>query len=127
MEEKESPYNKIVHVELKVLDLDRAKEFYSQLFGWKTYKLPENDQVIFRVSKGVGGSFIKVNKVEKGGILFYVCVDDLEKYLKRIRALGGKIVKEGEPLAGGIGYTALFEDSEGNLIGLYMPILNFPF
>jgi len=117
---EEGPYNKIVHIEIKVLDLDRAKNFYSNLFGWKVHEL-QNDEFIFRVNKGIGGSFLKVDKLLGGNVIFYVCVEDIDKYLKKVKELGGKVIKDKESI--GVGYKALFEDTEGNLVGLYMPIL----
>ena len=51
-------------------------------------------------------------------VTIYVRVDDLDKYLLRAEELGGKIAV-GPMDVGDIGAFALFEDPDGNVIGLF--------
>ena len=56
----------------------------------------------------------------KNGVLVSLNVDSMEQTLERIHANGGKIVRPKTKIeADGMGYFALFSDSEGNTIGLY--------
>jgi uncharacterized protein len=53
-------------------------------------------------------------------MLFYVGVDDLAKYRKKIIAAGGKIHVEEQEVPG-IGWLSLFTDPEGRMNGLFKP------
>jgi len=75
--------NPIVHVEIPVTNLEKAKEFYSKVFGWKVHE--KSGFTLFESGAPIGGSFNKVDKVKSGGCLFYIAVDNIEKKLARAR------------------------------------------
>ena len=45
-------------------------------------------------------------------------VDDIDAALEKVEKLGGKVAARKMP-AGEMGFTAYFEDTEGNLVGLW--------
>ena len=56
----------------------------------------------------------------KDGVLISLSVDSIETTLDRINANGGKTVRPKTKIeADGMGYFAMFSDSEGNTLGLY--------
>jgi len=113
--------NPIVHMEIPVTDLKKAKEFYSKLFGWKVDLIPEMDYALFETGTPPGGGFTKVDKVKEGGCLFYISVDDIEKKLKEIEKAGGKTVRRKTEIPQ-FGWDATFKDTFGNVLGLFTPV-----
>jgi len=108
--------NAIVHVEIPVTNLEKAKEFYSKVFGWKIYE--KSGFTLFESGAQIGGSFNKVDAVKGGGCLLYIAVDDIEKKLKEIEQAGGKILQRKTEIPD-VGWDALFEDIFGNVFYLF--------
>jgi hypothetical protein len=110
--------NAIVHVEIPVTSLEKAREFYSKVFGWKIYE--KSGFTLFESGAPIGGSFNKVDTVKGGGCLLYIAVDDIEKKLQEIEQAGGKILRRKTEILGE-GWDALFEDIFGNVFYLFTP------
>jgi len=110
--------NPIVHLEIPVTDLNKAKEFYSKIFGWKVDLYPQMGYALFETGTPPGGGFNKVDKVKAGGCLFYISVDDIEKKLKEIERAGGKTVRKKTEIPQ-MGWDATFTDIFGNELGLF--------
>ncbi len=110
----------IVHVEIKVTNIARAKKFYGKLLGWKFFDMMPG-YVLFEAGKGaVGGAFDKVKKIAKGdATLAYFEVKSMDVSLDLVKKLRGKIVTPKTEIPGGRGAMAHFRDSEGNLVGLW--------
>ena len=53
------------------------------------------------------------------GTVVYLNVDDLSPVLKRIPAAGGSVRLPRTALPEGMGFFAQFQDSEGNVVGLF--------
>ena len=122
--------DKIVHFEIPADDWDRAKKFYAEVFGWKAMDLKdpqgnlmyvmlraaETDDQNMVVDKGAinGGLFkrTKEDVVPRADI----SVDSIEDSMKKIEALGGKILTAPMPMPNG--RFVKFEDSEGNVMGM---------
>jgi len=113
--------NPIVHMEIPVTDLKKAKDWYSKLFGWKVDLFPEMNYALFDPGTPPGGGFNKVDKVKTGGCMFYISVDDIEKKLKEIESAGGKTVRKKTEIPQ-FGWDAAFIDVFGNELGLFTPI-----
>jgi len=111
----------IVHFEIPVTDLNKAKEFYSKLFGWKIEVMPEMGYALIETGSPPGGGFNKVEKVKEGGCLLYIQVEDIEKKLKEIEKAGGKTVREKTEIPT-FGWNSGFEDVFGNILGLFTPM-----
>lgn len=107
-------------MEIPVTDLEKAKEFYSKLFGWKVEVIPQMNYAIFETGTPPGGGFNKVDEVKAGGVLFYVQVEDIESKLREIENAGGKTVRAKSEIPD-IGWDAAFSDLSGNVLGLFTP------
>ena len=68
--------NPIVHIEIPVTDFNRAKTFYSKLFGWKVDIMP-NDYALFDPGTPPAGGFTKSLKVTTDGPLLHIQCDDI--------------------------------------------------
>jgi len=114
--------NPIEHFEIAVRDAARGREFYSQLFDWQITLHPSFPNYA-EINPGVEGSLRGgLWTIEEGKfppyITIYVTVDDLQKYLDKAQALGGKTLMPPMPIPG-VGSAAMFADPEGNVIGLF--------
>lgn len=121
MAEKTNPVN---WFEIPVKNLERAKSFYEYIFD---LKLDLNDwdgtqMAWFPMMEGTGssGSLVKAKNFNpsREGILIYFSVDDIDNTLQRISEKGGKIINAKTSI-GEYGFSAIFEDTEGNKIALH--------
>ena len=113
--------NPVVHWELWSKDPQKASDFYAKVFDWKIQHMPEMDyrMVDTGVPGGVGGGIMKPQDGPwPGNMAFYVAVDDLAAYRRRIVEAGGQIVVE-EQVVPGMGSFALFADPDGRVLGLW--------
>lgn len=114
----------IVHIQIKVTNLQLAMDFYSKVFNWKVYISPDADYLaIFEIgdeSDFVGGGFLLSDDIPKDTpILLYIYTDDITGTLDKITKTGGKIVSDKSPLPANHGYVGKFTDPFGNIIGLF--------
>jgi len=113
----------IVHFNIPVKDVNRAKKFYNELFGWKIEKVPgpmEYYNITTYDDKGntsVGGGMGE-NQEEDDQITNYIDVPSIDEYITKVQQLGGKIVMPKTPIPG-FGYLAVCIDSENNKFGLW--------
>jgi uncharacterized protein len=114
--------NPVVHWELMSKDPAKVSDFYSKLFGWKVKHVPEIDYRIVETGGqgGINGGIVKPQREGPwpGNMLFYILVDELAPYRKKIVAAGGKIHVEEQEVPG-MGWLALFTDPEGRMMGLW--------
>ena len=113
----------ICHVEIPTTDFEKAKTFYSNLFGWKITLMPQMNWASFETGMEPGGGFNRVDKVEsvgEHGVLIYVSVDEIQETLAKVMELGGSVIKEKTEIPE-IGWYALFGDLDGNVVGIYQP------
>lgn len=118
--------NSVVHFEVPAKDLNRAKQFYSKVFGWGTYDMDdkntmvsttETDQNGFPVKPGaINGSIYLPDKSKTP--TFVIDVPNLEEHIKMVTENGGKLVDEPVTIEN-MGRYARFVDPEGNLVGLW--------
>ena len=116
----------LVHFELPADDIERAKKFYTNLFGWNIEKwegLANNmeywtiNTTDDKCNKGVGGGMMKRVHQEQH-ITNYVDVKSVDEYSLKIESLGGKIIVPKTPVLGA-GYFATCLDTEGNNFGIF--------
>jgi uncharacterized protein len=114
----------VVHWELMSKDPARVSDFYAKIFGWKVQHMPEaNYRLVQTGSKlGINGGILKPDREGPwpGNQLFYVAVDDLAAYRKKIVDAGGQIHVEEQEVPG-MGWRSLFTDPEGRMNGLWKP------
>ena len=117
--------NPVNWFEIPAKDLSRATKFYENIFGTK---LQLNEMGPMKMAwfpmeqngQGAGGTLIKSEgyKPSTSGTLIYFSIDDIESVLKKINAEGGKTL-QAKTSIGEHGFIALFEDTEGNRVGLH--------
>src|SRR3954463_2411192 len=117
--------NPVVHWELMSKDPGKVADFYARIFGWKVDYHPQinyqvGDTAAEGGMRGINGGIVKPDREGPwpGNMLFYVLVDDLAAYRKKIVAAGGKIHVE-EQKVPGMGWLSLFTDPEGRMNGLW--------
>lgn len=113
-------HGEFYHVEIPYDDEERAKRFYSGVFGWQFRPMPGMDGYdIYTAGPGdLGGGLGK--RGESAGITTrnYVIVDSLDEAVKKVTELGGTITSPKDEIPG-LGWFAAGTDSEGNPIALY--------
>jgi len=117
--------NPVVHWELISQQPAKVADFYAKIFGWKVEHRPElNYRIVDTAAqgemRGINGGIVKPDRPGPwpGNMLFYILVDDLAAYRKKIVDAGGEIhVKEQK--VPGMGKFCLFTDPEGRMMGIW--------
>ncbi len=109
----------VVHWEIGGLDLDALAEFYRELFGWESARF-DADYRLVNLEEGIGGGLMRCREGMPAYVTIYVAVDDLDGTLARVNDLGGTPLVPPTPIPG-VGAFALFQDPEGNTIGILRP------
>ena len=115
--------NPFVHVELSTQDVPKAKSFFSQLFGWKLTDMPMGGEsyTLIDVGEGTGGGMMKHPMPGAPAMwLAYVLVDDIDAATKKVKALGGTVMKEKTEVPD-MGWLAIIVDPTGAMLGLWKP------
>ena len=118
----------IVHFEIPADDVERAKKFYGNLFGWNIEKLPgqtgREDMEYWLITttddKGnnaLGGGIMKRQGPQQP-IINHIDVKSVDEYSSKVQQLGGKVhvPKTAVP---GMGYFAICLDTENNAFGIW--------
>ena len=112
----------VVHWELMSKDPAKLSDFYQKVFDWKIQHIPEMNYRVVETGGegGINGGIIQPEREGPwpGNLTFYIDVDDLAAYRRRIVAAGGKIHVEEQEVPG-MGAFSLFTDPEGRMIGLW--------
>jgi predicted enzyme related to lactoylglutathione lyase len=119
---------RVVHFEVPFDDADRARSFYRDVFDWQIQPIPEmgynmvstgpsTDQGMPSEPGFIGGGMLQRQAPVTAPVIT-LQVDDIDAAAIAIEKHGGKVL--GEKLAvGDMGFAAYFNDSEGNLMGLW--------
>jgi predicted enzyme related to lactoylglutathione lyase len=112
----------IVHFDVPTDDVERAKKFYSALFGWKFESVPGMEYNLFTTTNldgtpGVGGGMGKRMDPSQR-IMNYFGVPSIDAAMKQVTGLGGKVITE-KMAVPGMGFLASCIDTEGNMFGLW--------
>ncbi|MCE9583759.1 MAG: VOC family protein [Planctomycetes bacterium] len=113
----------IVHVEIPVRNMARARKFYAGVFGW-AFKAFSPRYVMFTTGEGekVGGALVKTELKElpaDGGVTVYVRTDSIKDALARVKACEGKVLQKRTEIGGDNGFIGFLRDTEGNRIGIW--------
>ncbi len=121
--------DKVVHFEVPYDDLERAKKFYIDVFGWKIQSMPEmNYNIVHTVDvdeqqmpkdKGaINGGMYKRDDLSAKGPVIVISVQSIDESIKKTEKVGGKVFKS-KVSVGQMGFYAQIIDTEGNIIGLW--------
>ena len=122
---------KVVHFEIPAEDLDRAKNFYGSVFGWKLETMPVpggeytvvmttpvDEQTQLPTEPGaINGGMMQRDERTPSPVLT-IDVEGIDDALKEIEAGGGTTVTPRTEIPG-MGAFAYFKDPEGNVLGLW--------
>lgn len=112
---------RIVHFELPYDDGKRAREFYETVFNWQIQGWGEMPAYQLATTgtdgMGIDGALYQRQDPDLG-ILVYVSVPDLLDALARAERAGATVVQP-KTQVGGVGWSAVLRDPEGNLLGLF--------
>lgn len=111
--------SRVIHFELSAEDMNRAMEFYRDIFGWQFEQWGEGYWLITTgddASKGIDGG---LNKRTEPGETTTVMIDvkDLDESIGKVESNGGKVVVRRMTVPG-VGYLAYGQDTEGNTFGM---------
>ena len=126
----------IVHFEIPADDVEKAKKFYTDLFGWKTEKLSVTDDSRLtsaataqpmeywiitttddKGNKALGGGIMK-RQMPEHRVTNYIGVRSVDEYSSKVEKLGGKVIAPKHTVPG-MGYFALCIDTENNAFAIW--------
>jgi predicted enzyme related to lactoylglutathione lyase len=111
----------IVHFEIPADDIERAKKFYSELFGWQ-FSTPPGFDEYWTFDTGDpdqdAGGGLMARQAPGQGIVHYIQVESVDDYVTRAQALGGQMIFPKSPVPG-MGWFAQFLDTEGNCFAIW--------
>ena len=111
----------IVWFEIPANNVERAKKFYGDVFGWKIERFP-GPQEYWHIDTGgadeTPDGALKKRKDAEEPVINYVNVNSVTDFAAKIEKLGGKICmpKTAVPQ---MGYFAVCQDTEGNSFGIW--------
>lgn len=119
-------FNQVVWFEIPVVDMARAKAFYSAVFLTELHDMPMPgiEMAVFDSkpeNHGSGGALIKdeyTSPSAKAGLMVYFHSEDVSIELGRVEAAGGQVAQPKTSI-GEWGFTGSFIDTEGNLVSLH--------
>jgi predicted enzyme related to lactoylglutathione lyase len=120
----------IVHFEIPAADVDKLKQFYAGLFGWKIEKCPGPmdywmiqtvpvDENGMPQRPRVNSGMVKKNRPEQK-IVNCISVELIDESIEKVKKLGGKIISPKQKVPN-VGWIATAVDPEGDHIALLQP------
>jgi len=120
--------DKVQHFEIPAANILRATKFYIDTFGWNAINIPNMDYTMLHTGKTDKKGMIEEKGMINGGMMkksgklkhpiITISVDSIDDAALKIKKNGGKLIID-KMAAGDMGFTAYFEDSEGNVMGLW--------
>ena len=126
--------DRVVHFEIPADNLERAKKFYSENFGWKVNQLgPEMGNYVLVQTGPTDAQGMPQDKAFiNGGLMprdpsasspvLVIAVEDADAAVEKIKKSGGKLVGEILDIPN-VGRYARVQDTEGNVIGVIKPFM----
>ena len=112
--------NPVVSFEIKSTDIAATAAFFSEVFGWEAHVAPEYGGFLDTQSEeGVKGGVGPALEGLGSAATFYIGVDDVQAYLDKAVAAGGKVVMPLTEIGDGAA-LALFSDPAGAVVGLIL-------
>lgn len=118
MTENVSQHHAINYIEISVVDIDEAKRFFNDAFGWEFNDYgPDYAGIRHRNSEGECGGICRSDTVVTGGPLVILYSINLESSLSSVLQAGGTITKEIFSFPGGRRFH--FCDPSGNELAVW--------
>jgi uncharacterized protein len=117
--------NSLNWFEIPVTDFERARKFYSTIYGFEMPStiMGDNQMGFFPVEPHhIGGAIVKGDDCvpsQTGTLVYLNDGTDLLSVLNKVKAAGGKVVLQKTLITPDLGYFAFFTDTEGNKVGLH--------
>jgi predicted enzyme related to lactoylglutathione lyase len=105
---------KIVHFELPAADAERAKGFWSGVFGWEFGDSAMPGMEYYMVE---GGAVYASEELAGTGPIVYYDTDDVDATIAKVREHGGS-ADDRQPIPH-VGWFARCTDTEGNSFSLF--------
>lgn len=123
-ENKKDIKNYVSWFEIPAIDFQQAVDFYNHIFDIEMEQniTEHNSMAFFPTTKGIGGSIVTGQGYvpsDCGPLIYLNGGEDLNKILKKIEGVGGRIVMPKTLINEEMGYFAIFIDSQGNKLALY--------
>lgn len=112
---------RVTYFDMGVDDAERAMRFYKKVFGWEFTKWdgPFDYWLVMTGRSGEPG--IDGGMARRGDpdthITNFIAVASVDDAVARIRANGGAILQPRQSIPG-VGYIAIFQDTEKNMLGI---------
>ena len=114
--------NPIAHFEIPAEDVQRAKKFYEEAFGWKISDPWKMNYFIVETRKegeiGINGGLMQRQNPGQP-FMNYIAVESIDEACKKVEAAGGVIILPKQEIGQGMGWIAAFKDTEGNILGFH--------
>ncbi len=118
--------NPVAYFELGGQDPEKLSDFYSNLFDWSSEgtaaAMPGLQYFHVQTGEGIPGGIMQTSAemgMPPNYVMVYVSVDDLQASLDKAESLGAQALVQPMPIPGGRGSIAVFQDPQGNVIGLH--------
>jgi uncharacterized protein len=107
------PSNKVTWFQLPADQVERAWNFYHQVFGWSQEEMYADK----KMTGAINGDIVqRSEEVQQSRIV--IRVDDVNRMIQKIKESGGKIVTERTEIPEiGMVYAS-FTDTEGNIVNI---------
>ncbi len=119
--------SRVVHFEIQAKDLERAKKFYSETFGWKMDQMgPEMSNYVVittgdpKEPGGINGGMVQMDNKTWNAYSCVISVDDIKKAIEDVKAAGGQVI-DGPMDIPTVGQYAVCKDTEDNFFTLLQP------
>jgi uncharacterized protein len=112
---------RFIHFDLPADDVERAKNFYGKIFGWKFDKWDGPMEYWMTITgdektPGINGGLCQ-RMPGQTAIINTIDVPSVDEYSTKIQSGGGRILAPKMPIPG-VGYFAQCMDTEGNVFGI---------
>ena len=114
--------HKLDWMEIAAADMDKAAQFYSDVFGWQMMDFAEGYKVFIPSQDSLCGGIRQIEPDKAEGtpaVIAYVEVADIDAKLQEIEAAGGNVEVPRFEVSPEVGWVAFFRPPGGVMVGLH--------
>ncbi len=120
--------DKVIHFEIPAENVERAEIFYRTVFDWDVSRFPGMKYTLLRTTKigenqtpiepGAinGGMFERTEQLRTP--IITIGTKNIDETIEKLKKNGGRVIMDKFPV-GDMGMSAYFQDTEGNVLGLW--------